>query len=253
MTYLTNLGNPKRGCAVGYTSDTQQRRFKAALEKEQKRHNKSSVFRMRPAPGDQGWIGWSRSDHQQDVGCRGFLFGDAREATGALIFEILEASGWRGKIDVVIGGPPCQGFSAAGKQRANDPRNNMILEYLRLADEVGADTFVMENVPDLFTNAKFDDLWTEFVRRANDLGFNVVANILDACNYGVPQRRRRLFCIGTRGKAPFSFPLPTNWNFVARVGEEPIRIGGDDDCDATPSKPATKPDAQQSLFGGTHD
>lgn len=80
-------------------------------------------------------------------GCRNFWFGDIHKLTGKMILDTLGMS--VGDIDVVTGGPPCQGFSRAGKQEAGDQRNSLVYEYARLIVELQPKTFVMENVPDL--------------------------------------------------------------------------------------------------------
>jgi site-specific DNA-cytosine methylase len=151
------------------------------------------------------------------------VIGDASKVTGGLIQEALGAIKASTPIDVVFGGPPCQGMSSSGKQNPADPRNNLVLEFVRIADELGAEMFVMENVPPLVTQAKFRPLFNALVDRAHAAGFTVTANVLDAANYGVPQRRRRAFVVGARGEAnarPFSFAMPTNWAFVAEPGGE---------------------------------
>lgn len=78
---------------------------------------------------------------------RNFWFGDVRQLRG---IDILDALGMRqGDLDLVAGGPPCQGFSKAGKQNIADPRNNLVYEYARLIVELQPKTFIMEEVPDI--------------------------------------------------------------------------------------------------------
>jgi len=182
MTYLSNLGSV-RGCAMAYVTDEDKARLAKILTKEKESET-------------SGWIGAHNPD-RDGSGCRAMVMGDATQVTGELIFEALAAIGCRTKIDVVFGGPPCQGMSKSGKQDPADPRNNLVLEFVRLADELGADVFMMENVPPLLTEAKFAPLFEELVRRAHAAGFTVTANVLDAVNYGVPQYRRRAFVVGT--------------------------------------------------------
>lgn len=208
QTYLSNLGSAT-GCAVAYLEDTDRERHQKVLKKS--KLTKSS-----------GWIG-EHNPRRDGSGCRAMVMGDVTKVTGDLVRETLAAINEDSTIDVVIGGPPCQGMSSAGKQRPDDPRNNLVLEYVRLADELGADVFVMENVPPLITQAKYRPLFEELIRRANAAGFSVVANVLDAANYGVPQRRARAFVVGTRGEAderPFTYPMPTTWAFGAPVGKK---------------------------------
>lgn len=218
-SYLYNLGNPVHGCVVGYTSDEYAQKFRRHLQSAQKA---APTIRRQPTLGDHGWIGCNRKDRNKDQGARAFILGDVRDVCGEDIIELLEMHGWTGKLNGVIGGPPCQGFSKASgrskKTRATDPRNNLVLEYMRIVGELGVETFVMENVAELYTNKAFKPLFQAIVEKANELGFTVTANVLDAVNYGVPQYRRRVFIMGSkRGAIPF--PMPTNWGFVARPGQ----------------------------------
>ncbi|MEQ9105715.1 MAG: DNA cytosine methyltransferase [Rhodothermales bacterium] len=105
--------------------------------------------------------------------------------------------------DVVIGGPPCQGFSLLNKKRAADPRKQLWRPYMEIVDRVGAKVFVMENVRQLLSSAEFHDI----KRAAEDLGFNVSAAVLCAADYGVPQERYRTFIVGSRtANAADAFP-----------------------------------------------
>ncbi len=107
--------------------------------------------------------------------------------------------------DVVIGGPPCQGFSPLNRTAVGFERRGLWREYLRALEAIEPRAFVMENVPELLRSAEF----VEFQRQAEALGFEVEGRILNAADYGVPQRRRRAIVIGTRGCRP-SFPPPTH-------------------------------------------
>lgn len=113
-----------------------------------------------------------------------------------------------GKIDIIIGGPPCQGFSIAGKIGRNfleDERNFLFKEYAKFVEFFKPAVFVMENVARLKThnNGKtIDDIKKEF----KNLGYLVKYEILNAENYGVPQKRSRIFIIGTLNKKEFKFP-----------------------------------------------
>lgn len=102
-------------------------------------------------------------------------------------------------VDVVFGGPPCQGFSLIGHRVLDDPRNSLVFHFLRLVDELRPRTFVMENVPGM-ASGSHTKLLSELVDRFKDLGYRVRQphRILNAVNFGVPQSRRRLFLIGAR-------------------------------------------------------
>lgn len=98
--------------------------------------------------------------------------------------------------DVVIGGPPCQGFSLLNKNRDGDARRALWRYFLDLVERSGARAFVIENVPGLLTSPEF----LRIKARAQKLGFFVLADILLAANYGTPQTRRRAVVIGIKGK-----------------------------------------------------
>lgn len=94
--------------------------------------------------------------------------------------------------DVVIGGPPCQGFSLLNKGKTGDPRKQLWRPYLEVVERSGAQVFVMENVPQLLKSEEFNEIRLEAAR----LGFELASGILRAADYGVPQRRYRAFIVG---------------------------------------------------------
>lgn len=115
-----------------------------------------------------------------------------------------------GELDVLVGGPPCQGFSinAPGRFLA-DPRNKMFYHYERFLAEFRPKTFVFENVPGLLSidNGRVFD---EIIRIFSDLGYFVSAKILFAAHYGVPQERWRLIILGS-SKGPIDHPEPSHF------------------------------------------
>jgi DNA (cytosine-5)-methyltransferase 1 len=100
--------------------------------------------------------------------------------------------------DVVIGGPPCQGFSLLNKNRSNDSRKQLWRPYMEIVERSGADVFVMENVPQLLGSAEYH----EIVAEATSLGFRVTSAKLCAADYGVSQTRYRAFIVGCRFADP---------------------------------------------------
>jgi DNA (cytosine-5)-methyltransferase 1 len=96
--------------------------------------------------------------------------------------------------DVVIGGPPCQGFSPLNRDAVGFERRGLWREYLRALEQAEPEAFVMENVPELIVSAEY----AEFKTRVEKLGFTVAEDVLNAADYGVPQRRRRAIAIGVR-------------------------------------------------------
>lgn len=108
-------------------------------------------------------------------------------------------------VDVVIGGPPCQGFSALNMRGVGMERRGLWRQYLRALEESAPRAFVMENVPQLLRSAEYES----FCNAAESLGFTVEGRILNAADYGVPQTRRRAFVIGVRDGEP-PWPEPTH-------------------------------------------
>ncbi len=113
--------------------------------------------------------------------------------------------------DIIIGGPPCQGFSTANPARSfEDPRNQLFKEYSRLLKKVRPKVFLLENVSGMMTmqgGKVFDLIKTEL----NGCGFQIYSKLLNAKDFGVPQNRRRVFIVGIRNdiRAEFIFPQPT--------------------------------------------
>ena len=103
----------------------------------------------------------------------------------------------KNNIDVIIGGPPCQGMSLSGPRKFNDPRNRLYLSYIRLVDEIRPKMFIIENVPGLA--ALFDgQIKDNIIEKFTDMGYNIQYKILCASDYGVPQSRRRVVFAGSR-------------------------------------------------------
>jgi DNA (cytosine-5)-methyltransferase 1 len=115
-------------------------------------------------------------------------------------------------VDVVVGGPPCQGFSPLNMRGVGLERRTLWREYLRALEEAKPDAFLMENVPQLLRSAEY----RAFKAAATGLGFEVIGEILNAADFGVPQTRKRAIVIGSRLGLP-SFPEATNF----RPGEVP--------------------------------
>lgn len=114
---------------------------------------------------------------------------------------------YRGKVDVVIGGPPCQGFSQKGQRKTiHDERNFLFKYYVSVVELVKPKYFVMENVPNLLT-AEGGYFRKEIEELFNNMGYSLQYGVLNASDYGVPQNRRRAVIIGKLGgKAP-SLPI----------------------------------------------
>lgn len=104
------------------------------------------------------------------------------------------------KIDIIIGGPPCQGFSMAGKRQPNDPRNLLIKQYLKIVSKLKPKLFVIENVQGLLSmkDEKGDKVIDLIKKTAKRYGYYIKEHLLNAEDYGVPQKRRRVVLIGSK-------------------------------------------------------
>lgn len=106
---------------------------------------------------------------------------------------------------VIIGGPPCQGFSTAGPRNAGDPRNQLIFNYLAIVEELAPTWFIFENVEGLLTSGGGQDL-ARLVREFLVLGYSIRLQKVNLAAYGVPQTRKRVLIIGNRLGINFDFP-----------------------------------------------
>lgn len=129
--------------------------------------------------------------------------------------DILKATGLRAEdIDVIIGGPPCQGFSLSGKRMIDDPRNRLYKSFVDIVSDLKPAVFVMENVPGLirlFGGKVKDEVISDFT----GLGYDVQMKLLSAERFGVPQQRQRVFFVGLskskiKNTAKFIFPQETH-------------------------------------------
>ncbi len=105
-------------------------------------------------------------------------------------------------IDLVIGGPPCQGFSVAGKMDANDERSKLIWSYAKVIETVKPKAFVMENVKALATLEKWASVRAALLAKFADLGYSVNFMVLNASDFDVPQARERVFFVGFHNGSP---------------------------------------------------
>jgi len=113
-----------------------------------------------------------------------------------------------GELDILIGGPPCQGFSTAGPRFWDDPRNHLLKSYIRALKTLRPKWFIMENVEGLLTSNGGKYIF-EAARAFIDLGYNIRIEKLYAQEYGVPQRRKRVLIVGNRLGFEFHMPKVT--------------------------------------------
>jgi DNA (cytosine-5)-methyltransferase 1 len=130
------------------------------------------------------------------------------------------------KIDVVFGGAPCQGFSLIGRRSLDDPRNGLVLDFVRLVTELDASCFVFENVKGL-TVGKHKAFLDEIIAAFDRAGYDVRRpwRVLNACAYGTPQDRERLFLLGTKkGMVLPDYP-PARTQAVGRAASGDLPVG----------------------------
>ncbi len=127
--------------------------------------------------------------------------------------DLLDAAGMSAnEVDVIIGGPPCQGFSLSGKRMLDDPRNILYKSFVRMVETIQPKAFVMENVPGLvrlFNGQVKEQVIEDFT----NIGYKVEMQQLTACDFGVPQARKRVFFVGINKEkiknSAYSFPIAT--------------------------------------------
>ncbi|MGK2957235.1 MAG: DNA cytosine methyltransferase [Acidimicrobiales bacterium] len=161
----------------------------------------------------------------------------------------------RGEIDVIVGGPPCQGYSVYNHQRGEaDPRAGLFREYLRIVEGIQPRWLVMENVTGI-TSIAGGSIVDEIRKEMRKLGYRVEMQVLRSEEFGVPQERRRVFFMATRTDAPILFPDPTHgpgllpfitvWDAISDL---PVLRNGDN---VEPHSYAKKPmNAYQAVLRG---
>lgn len=134
-------------------------------------------------------------------------------------------------VDVIIGGPPCQGFSIAGKRIVDDERNKLYKSFVRMVSYFKPKAFVMENVPNILSIGG-GVVKEAIIKDFEEIGYTVVNKVLLASNYGVPQNRRRAIFVGLLNGETFEYPEPstptpvTAWEAISDLPEESIEEGG---------------------------
>jgi len=131
--------------------------------------------------------------------------GDIKELSN---FKIMSSLTKNKEIDVVIGGPPCQGFSMAGnigRTFIDDERNQLFKEFVRVVSVVNPKVFVMENVSRMATHNNGQTI-KEIINEFKKLEYKVNYNILQTADYGIPQKRQRIFIVGIKKTGKFNFP-----------------------------------------------
>lgn len=119
-----------------------------------------------------------------------------------------DATKYLGMIDLVVGGAPCQAFSSVGHRLGfEDARGTLFYEFARVVKETQPKVFLFENVKGLLTHDK-GRTWHVMHDIFEELGYDIKFRVLNSCNYGIPQHRERVFCLGFKSKTDFVYPKP---------------------------------------------
>ncbi len=134
-------------------------------------------------------------------------------------------------VDIIIGGPPCQGFSLAGnigRHFLEDERNHLFLEYFRFVKIIEPRMFVLENVASMLTHNKGKTI-KEIENKFKSIGYDIQCAVLNAVHYNVPQERRRVFIVGTQNGTHFQYPKEENKIITIKeaIGNLPILQSGE--------------------------
>lgn len=159
------------------------------------------------------------------------------------------------KPDVVIGGPPCQGFSVIGRMDPDDPRSRHVHHFLDVVERLAPKAFCMENVKALGASPRWQPVRDALLQRARELEYKVELLLLNSADYGVPQARERMFLLGVRGGSPLC-PVPTTKHEPPTVGEALRKLppfGEKGNATATTAKvmPATTPVMRPTAHKGS--
>jgi len=120
----------------------------------------------------------------------------------------IDGSNYKNKIDILVGGSPCQSFSMVGKRKGlDDFRGLLVYEFIRLIKEIKPKVFIFENVKGLLSHDS-GKTWDVLSTAFEDLGYTIHKDVLNAKDFGIPQNRERLFVVGFKKKQAFQFPKP---------------------------------------------
>mgnify|MGYP000906407011 CR=1 FL=1 len=121
----------------------------------------------------------------------------------------VDANKYKGEVDIIVGGSPCQSFSMVGKRKGlKDKRGNLVFEYIDLIKKIQPKVFIFENVRGILSHEQ-GKTWRQIEKTFKDLNYTITHKIMNAKDYGIPQNRERVFLIGFKdNKIKFKFPKP---------------------------------------------
>lgn len=150
---------------------------------------------------------WKESENTMNLNYPDIPF-ICKDITTLTSHDILESTNGV-KPDVIIGGPPCQGFSVMGDKNSADPRNVLFEAYARLVDDLEPKCFVFENVKGI--KSMFKGRYLNMVANSfSKIGYDIYLKVLNSKDYGVPQKRERVIIVGTKVNRLFKYPPPSN-------------------------------------------
>ena len=158
------------------------------------------------------WDKWSSKTYEHNFPNKLI---EQRDVAKISIDEIRSRLGNRQRdVALVCGGPPCQGFSIQRRGARRDQRNDLVLDFARLAAAINPPMILMENVPGLL-GLRGRSIWNKFRRILESAGYTIQSAVLDAADYGVPQFRRRAIVVA------WNFPASVPFEFPAKLSSEP--------------------------------
>lgn len=155
-----------------------------------------------------------------------FLRKDCRQVEADELLKLAEGK----HPNILVGGPPCQGFSTLGDKLSSDPRNHLFNAFLRLVRELQPELVLIENVKSMTT--MYGGRFADWIRKElTSIGYNVHLCVVNAADYGAPQNRQRAIFVGSRIDGEFSFPSPSHgpnskqsyetvWNWIYDLAEK---------------------------------
>ena len=152
---------------------------------------------------------------------------DIRKLDSQELLNIIKNKGYS-DLDLIAGGPPCQGFSLMGKRQLDDPRNALIFEYLRIIRNLKPKYFIFENVPGI-ASGKQQKFLQDLIVQFEKIGYQITQpiKVLDASLFGAPQKRKRLILLGSRKDVPpVNYPQESHC-LTETEGKKPFNNVGD--------------------------
>lgn len=145
-----------------------------------------------------------------DKYCRQSYFAnyDIKEENWMTDIRSIDGQNYKGKVDLLVGGSPCQSFSMVGRRKGlEDPRGLLIYQFVRLVNEIQPKFFIYENVKGLLNHGQ-SKTWKKLKRAIDKTNYTTYVKVLNAKDYGIPQNRERMFVVGFKKEREFEFPQP---------------------------------------------